>query len=374
MSIDTLMREGLPMIERQLPELDVAAAYDVVTTELPPRSRRRSPTWPRLAVAGVAAALAVAGLVVWLHHSQPPAAERPAPTPSTVLVEAPDGSPLNPDPGKGMEMLEVSSGDYQAYRPAPEQDATYSAWSPDGQQIASAVPASHGNGAGLWISDGAASRRQVYSCSDCTVRGLDWSPDGGRLTFSVAQTDGTSSLRVLTLSTGQAQDFPMGRQAVTSPRWSPDGAQISYVVTRGRHGDLDVIQPGLGSSSAHRVVGPIRGLESASWSPDGTQLAYTAGSPSLRTGTSANLYVVNADGTGVHRITQETSGTRLSDVEWEKHGTPFLVSAAFGSEPRPVGILALVSEDGHLQPAGGTGIIPGIHPRLRPVVTTQPAQ
>src|SRR5262249_30988246 len=126
MSIDTRIRRGLSEIDSRLPETDVTSADEGITHERPPRSRRQRSAVPRLVAAAAVGALVGGGLIGWLHHSRTPTDTQPAPPMRSVLVEAPVGSPFNPSPGKGLEMLEVSSTDVQHVRRAPDADATYS--------------------------------------------------------------------------------------------------------------------------------------------------------------------------------------------------------------------------------------------------------
>lgn len=353
MSIDTRIREGLSMVEQRLPEVDLTAAYDVITHDRARPVTRPRRVVPRLVAAAAAAALVASGLGAWLHHNNPPIDTRPGRGMNWILFQAPHS-------------LRYGSTDSVATRMVLPPRATSGAWSPDGTQIAYVLSATFIGNQELWVSGVAGtSAERLYNCSDCRFTGIDWSPDGRELAYSIARSDGSFGLRILNLATGQTQELSTGTRDVSQPRWSPDGTQISLLETRGGAGYLDLLQPVAGSSSLHRILGPMPGMGGNDWSPDGTQLAFTAGSPTLERGTTANLYAVHADGTGVRQITQVASGTRLASVEWETHGTPFLVSAAYAEMLYPYSFLALVSADGHVQPIGGTGVVVGTTPRMR---------
>ena len=353
MSIDTRIREGLSMVEQRLPEVDLTAAYDVITHDRARPVTRPRRVVPRLVAAAAAAALVASGLGAWLHHNNPPIDTRPGRGMNWILFQAPHS-------------LRYGSTDSVATRMVLPPRATSGAWSPDGTQIAYVLSATFiGNqGCGSPASPGPPQNGST------TARTADSRASTGHPTAASSPTrsrgaTGVFGLRILNLATGQTQELSTGTRDVSEPRWSPDGTQISLLETRGGAGYLDLLQPVAGSSSLHRILGPMPGMGGNDWSPDGTQLAFTAGSPTLERGTTANLYAVHADGTGVRQITQVASGTRLASVEWETHGTPFLVSAAYAEMLYPYSFLALVSADGHVQPIGGTGVVVGTTPRMR---------
>lgn len=352
MSIDARIREGLTMIEKQLPEVDAPTAYEVVTQGAPRTPGRARQVSGLVAAAAVIAALAAA-LVVWRHHDAP-TSYRPLPAKNFVMVETPKG-------------LRYVSGDGTTTLPAPQRNGTFGDWSPDGNRVAYGLPNFDGTSQDLWVSDATgATPRRLYHCDGCQVAAVDWSPDGTRLAYVLRRADGTWSLRVLTLATGATQDFSTGHRQIGPPRWSPDGTRVSLVETRDQAAFIDVLDPSVGRSSLHRVVGPIDGMKRNDWSPDGTRFAFTAGSFMLEPGSTADLYVVNADGTGLRRVTRVPAGTRLSAVEWENHGEPFLVSVASPHQDYEDSYLARVSSSGAITPLKGPhGRITGVRARLR---------
>ena len=109
-----------------------------------------------------------------------------------------------------------------------------------------------------------------------------------------------------------------GRHALTSSddreidaRWSPDGTRISYQRWRWAEGEdwrdswIWTMRPD-GSDAQPFVHG-----NSARWSPDGKQLVF-----SVPTADSDDLFVANADGTGLHRLLASRS------IEWPNAWSP----------------------------------------------------
>jgi dipeptidyl aminopeptidase/acylaminoacyl peptidase len=144
-----------------------------------------------------------------------------------------------------------------------------------------------------------------------------WSPDGARIAFTdfrktgfgfpdiwVANIDGTGVLNV-TEATDSLSNTDL------TPDWSPDGERIVFirVVCAGGGSPCDpnwevfTIRPD-GTDlrqltfTDNDEMGPI-------WSPDGTKILVNAATPNLSS--SAGMFVMNADGTGMSRIHETAS-------------------------------------------------------------------
>ena len=152
--------------------------------------------------------------------------------------------------------------------------------------------------------DGSAVARLV----DQDTRGYGWAPDGARVAFSAARPgdppgDARSDLLVTATAPGstpvRVTDQAVGR---VEPVWSPDGTRIAFASGLAGEADLYVINAdGTGlrrlTAAAGDDVGPA-------WSPDGARIAFA----SARSG-RWDIFVVGADGTG------ETNLTRTPDAD-----------------------------------------------------------
>jgi Bacterial Ig-like domain (group 2)/WD40-like Beta Propeller Repeat len=125
-----------------------------------------------------------------------------------------------------------------------------------------------------------------------------WSPDGTRVAFSafvagidlskiyIVDVDGSRSTRI---SPDATSDY--------DPGWSPDGLRLAFVrfreEPRGTY-HFDVVVSDVDGRNVRRVATPAEFAVAPVWSPDGRQIMFA---------TPAGLYAVNADGSGLTRIT-----------------------------------------------------------------------
>src|SRR5216110_441986 len=81
--------------------------------------------------------------------------------------------------------------------------------------------------------------------------------------------------------------------------WSPDGRYFAIAAKRRDRDDL-VILDVKKDEEVRRIPLPLNGLTTPSWSPDGKQLVFTG-----YDGGVTDLFVVGADGTNLHRLTND---------------------------------------------------------------------
>jgi TolB protein len=212
-------------------------------------------------------------------------------------------------------------------------------WSPDGRRIAFTrlgTPANENRyKRAIWVvnPDGSGMRRLLSLNRlgrDLEVspgpNSLDWSPDGRRIVLSayggwlawiyVVNVDGTHVRRLS--ERGWAWD--------DDPEWSPDGRKIAYFGTPGLRigpntSEILVTDP-VGRSHL-RLTRNWVGDESPTWSPDGSKIAFVRTRTSRGYG-SSDIYVMNADGTGVTRLTRGHDHPAWQSVEvaWQPVATP----------------------------------------------------
>ena len=193
-------------------------------------------------------------------------------------------------------------------------------WSPDGRRIAfeNYDPAVAGFRVYVMDSDGS-NVRQIPSAAGENFS-PEWSPDGTQILFlSNRQPRGWWTMYIVNADgTGERQlsDESACIYNIFSIRWSPDGSRIAFtcesetgsiftVRSDGTDKRLLIPRP---AGDPPQDFGPV-------WSPDGSQVAFTSNRGTLdQLGTPVwHVFVANASGSSVRRITSDTASYTVAD-------------------------------------------------------------
>ena len=173
---------------------------------------------------------------------------------------------------------------------SPDSRVFAHSWSPDGSRIA------YTDRRSLWLvrPDGTG---RVRLFSGLRLRTLlpTWSPDGKAIAVLAEDAEsGIAEIYVVPARGGAPRRLGVGD--VRDPSWSPRGDEIAYASPKG---DIWAVR----SDGSHaRLVAdhPSADCFLPAWSARGRQLACAGGDS---TGRYASIYVVNADGSGLRRLT-----------------------------------------------------------------------
>jgi Tol biopolymer transport system component len=121
-----------------------------------------------------------------------------------------------------------------------------------------------------------------------------WSPDGTKIAFA-SMRDGTPHIYAMDADGTRTRRITDSEQEDEHPSWSADGKTIVF----SREGAIFTV-PSTGGAT-HRVGHGLGNARSPAVSPDGKLIAYDYRRPgySIR-----EIYVMNADGTGIRQVTR----------------------------------------------------------------------
>jgi Tol biopolymer transport system component len=193
-------------------------------------------------------------------------------------------------------------------------------WSPDGTKI-SFISERDGN-AEIYVmnADGSGQTRLTNNSSWDAEQ--VWSPDGSKIAF-VSERDGNREVYVVSVSGGTQTRLTNNTAVERAPEWSPSGAKIAFGSTRTGVDKIWTMNAD-GSSQTQLTTGASSDYN-AKWSPDGTKLTYTSGT---------QIGVINADGTNQHNATSGTAWWNQFPV-WapDSNRILFMAHCPYGCSP-----------------------------------------
>lgn len=185
-------------------------------------------------------------------------------------------------------------------------DDLYPAWSSDDQI---AFTSNRSGSWDLWVTDASGSDPAQMTFSDSYEGTPTWSPDGW-LAFVTGREDAREihaldqNGTLYAVATSGFGDY--------SPAWSPDGSYIAYVSQQDGNQEIYVVDTACITASscagsAFNLTQDSGGDVDPAWSPDSSQIVFGSG----RNGSSTELYIMNADGSGATAITDDGSDHRF---------------------------------------------------------------
>jgi Tol biopolymer transport system component len=237
-------------------------------------------------------------------------------------VEADDGGPThlwwaNPDLSGAQQL---TFGDHDEFDTAWSPDGTTLVYSTD--QNATEPPPLPGFRIDIATLNVVTGEHHVFDTGAVVAEQPSFSPDGRRILFAgcFAACDPSIDIApgLFTIRASDGGDLqrlpgegPKGLDYLQWPRFSPDGSQIAFTGVKEPSWRQQGAAPREGAvfitnvdGSGYRRLTPFGDLTTfeVDWSPDGSQLVMQS---DWRPGTRPSLWIVNADGSDLHRLTDE---------------------------------------------------------------------
>jgi TolB protein len=301
--------------ERILPVPTVVADWDDVRDRAEAH-RLDGGTWlPSRRVVAIAAMVVLAGLLVAPavalgDHILELINGKSAPGDVQTPAWSPDGRKLAfVSQRDGNSEIYVMNADGSAQENLTRQPAndSHPSWSPDGRKIAF-VSRRDGN-AEIYVMNADGSGQRNVTRTPSSDLDPAWSPDGRAIAFVQKKPKPSQTYLYVVNADGSGLRRLTTRPAhLLNPSWSADGKTI-------RHGRYLVHADGTGHTELPKNV-PLAGA----WSPDGQRIAFAVAYRTPRvpeTETDAGLWVVNADGSGSRRVARKAA---WSNPAWSPDG------------------------------------------------------
>jgi Tol biopolymer transport system component len=293
----------------------------------------------RLPVVAVAVAAGVVGSVPSAHATFP---GKPGPIAFQRFV--------NPQDEESSQIFSVARPGAKARKLTSGGNGFNPDYSPDGRRIVFERRFGGMSPDSLFTmgSDGSSQTRLPTTCTAPTCLGDSapaWSPDGNQLVFErafgpivkdnaagldlvTANADGSNEQVILHYRSLEAQG-----QEPHDAQWSPDGTRIAVTIlnTKAKPRNASAIYVlDADGSDLHRVT-PIRlNAGNPDWSPDGKRIVFNS---SFEGQSAVEIYTVRPDGSGLKRVRKEPKKSFSFEPVWSPNGTRIAFAHATTTTP-----------------------------------------
>ena len=205
----------------------------------------------------------------------------------------------------------------------------YSTWSPDGRHIAfrfTPNPQDFDSSDIYVMNADGSGQRNLTQNTQAHNWGAAWSPDGKSIIVNSTRDAGYPQLYVMSAD-GSGVRHLLSSMWGEYPAWSPDGKRIAFMSNTHPLNGQDAWEfyvMNVDGSGVTRLIHDMGEVGGARWSRDGKKIAFDANA-----GGRSEVYVMNANGSDMRRLTTSPTGTSSSNPDWSPDGTKLLFQRNF---------------------------------------------
>jgi Tol biopolymer transport system component len=202
-----------------------------------------------------------------------------------------------------------------------------------------------------------------------------WSHDGSTIAFQRQQTDGSSTLELHTLATGETNVVftGVGPRQIYAPRWSPDDKQIVFEYThanaQGHFDGVELTILDLATGATHKLTDYGLFANNPDWSPLGDVISFSLPINGVASGGPdgpSDVAVINVDGTGLRRVTDVAEDGQIAVQPTITPAGDEIVFGLLDHAGAPMKMAIVPIAGGTPESVIATGPVEGYHPRLQP--------
>ena len=206
----------------------------------------------------------------------------------------------------------VMGGDGQNQRRETSVDGLMNGvWSPDGKKVVFYKEGDETGASFLGDANGTNQVRLPFPMGN-----MAWSADSSTIVVQYGNPD--ADIYLYTVATGETKPVVVSPAFDADPSFSPDGKTIVFVSDR--DGNTDIYRQDIDGSNIRRLTNHPAHDEFPTFSPDGTQIVFN----SNREEENFDVYIMNAHGGGVRKLTNWKSDEEIRQNCWSADGTEIL--------------------------------------------------
>jgi Tol biopolymer transport system component len=192
----------------------------------------------------------------------------------------------------------------------PTQNATQPAWTPDGQGLLFRATLPPFPDSDVWAMDTEGSARHIVAHVPGEQLYPSYSPDMSRIAFTTPViSDDRAIFTMAPDGSDPMKVFDVVEAYDSAPNWSPDGSQIAF--QSDQDGDMEIYVMNADGTDVRQLTQNTLHDEGPVWAPDGTRVAYTSGADNL----NGDVWVMDADGTNQQQLMAQLG--RDESPDWQ---------------------------------------------------------